>query len=209
MSFLLPVSVEITWKRVWLIAGALAVIGSAIIGLTWSNRMDYLDELKNEISSRKEASEWKVPETIKRLKSASEKLDAQLASMEAIDSLKVKNRELEKANTDLTEALTKSASELVQQNEHASRLAAELKLTLLPAKEFVLMDGESAELIKNRVTLGVYHIYPSWVVVTLNNEQETMYAGNHKTIKSFNGTCTLTLKKLAAINVTFSLTCDE
>lgn len=209
MSFLLPAQVEITWKRVWLIAVALTAVGCAIAGLTWLNRMDYLDSLKNEIASRKEASEWKVPETIKSMKAVSEKLDKQLTTMQDIESTNIKNRELEKENSKLTSAIKKLTDEKSELAEYASRLSNELNLMSLPRKEITLRGGESEELVKNRVALGVASVYPSSVTITINNDSDYLSVGNDRTIKSPTGTCKLRLIKIAPPIATFTLTCEE
>lgn len=185
------------------------VIAAAIAGGTWEIRKDYIDNLKTEIESLKEADKWKVPETIKQLNAISEKLDKQMSFKEEYEQLKTEHKNFEETKKQLTEDLQKSNNENWTLKEKVSLLSKELNATLLASKEITLTAGESAELIKNKVYLGIQGIYSSFVIVRTNNEDtQTLYVSNNKTFNIMNETCTLTLTKITKENATFHFRCD-
>ena len=209
MSFLLPTTINLTWKLFGVISGFAITAAGIVASATWVYRMDYLDALKTEIASRKEASEWKVPETIKKLKLVSEKLDRQLTSLEETETLKTKNQNLERDNSNLKSSLAKAGEERTKLDDQISRLNRQLKLFSLPTKEFTLKKGESLDLIKNETILGVQYVYETSVSITINNVQESARVGFRQKIKSLNKMCIFTLTKIAQPESTFTLTCDD
>lgn len=207
MSFLLPVSVEITWKRVWGFVVVATAVAVGVASATWVYRMDYLDELKTDIQSRKEAAEWKVPETIKKLTVISEKLENQLVSNEELEKLRIEKKELWAANEALKAAKNDLADRHDQLKSKVQLLTAELRQSTAPAEEFTLTNGKSIDLVKNQVTLGVESVLPSSVTFSIENESHTLSIGKKLSINSYNRVCVLKVWDLSYPQVTFKFVC--
>lgn len=208
MSFLLPVTVELTWKKVWAIVVAASVVAGTVASVTWVNRNDYLDELKADIESRKEAAEWKVPETLKKMTAISEKLEKQLVSIEELEKLRGNKKDLEAANEKLKIAIKELTDTQDQLKDKVQRLTEDLRQSVAPVEEFTLTNGKSKDLVKNKVTLGVESVYPSSVVISINNESHTLSSGNRLRINAYDRGCILTVSELDYPAVTFKLVCD-
>lgn len=189
--------------------GTIGAVGVVVVGAVWEARKDYVDELKSDIASRKEAATWNVPETIKNLNAASEKVAKQLATMESVEALKSKNKDLEESSAKLSSDLKKTAEELLYQRQRADGLSKELSAIVSPVIEFTLENGETEELIKNRVTLGVHTVYPSSVSFTVNNRQYSLQAGNNESFTMYGKDCLLTLSKLAYPKASFKFSCSQ
>ncbi|MCF1251508.1 hypothetical protein LH705_18420 [Pseudomonas putida] len=170
--------------------------------------MDYLDELKADIESRKEAADWKVPETIKKMTAISERLEKQLVSIEELETLRGDKKDLEAANKKLKIANQELTDTQDQLRDKVQRLTEDLRQSVVPAEEFTLTNGKSKDLVKNKVTLGVESVYPSSVVFSINNEQHTLSSGNKLRINAYDRGCILTVSELAYPAVTFKLVCD-
>lgn len=209
MSFLLPVTFQLTWNKVYTIAGVLVAGAAIIVTVTWTLRGAYIEELKSDIASRKESSEWKVPETIKKLTIISDKLADQIGTKEQIDSLKETSKELENKNSSLNAEVKKLKDDHRLLQEKNERLATELKRMTAPTQEFTLTNGKTVDLVKNQITLGVESVLPSSVKFTINNESHTLSSGNRLSINAYDRICFLTVADLSYPQVTFRLVCDD
>lgn len=108
----MPINISITWKVLASILGIIGTVGAAIIYTTWEIRKDYIEDLKSQISAYNQAESWKLPDTLKKLNSVSEKLQSQLSANEEIKKLKIQitTSELEQAKATIAaaEAIEKS-----------------------------------------------------------------------------------------------------
>jgi len=199
--------IEVTLANILKAISSILLIAGTICYVTWEIRKDYVDDLKNQITTLNQSNSWKLPDTLKQLNSISKKLDSQLTSQEDNNRLLEKHRILLDKNSELTR-------ESADQKEQISSLMAELTVAqdqlsqaLAPPQEFTLSRGTSAELAKNTVTLGVSGVYDDWISGNINNESISLNIGNHKFINSFGKPCTLHLIKITPPTAHFKYVC--
>ncbi|ULL06115.1 hypothetical protein JNO42_03645 [Pseudomonas putida] len=208
MSTLLPTTIELTWKRAWTIITYALVAAGVIVTVTWEIRKDYIENLKSEISALKETEKWKVPETIKHLNSISEKLDGQMSFKADYERLKLEEKDFESTKAKLAQELESSKRKINELQSSIYKLTNQIKDISTPPQEFSLQRGESIELLKNSVVLGIEAAYESLVLIRLNNDDtKKLYIGNNLIVTSGDKACTLTVKKLIDGSATFNFRC--
>lgn len=170
---------------------------------------NYINDLKNQIETYEKSNSWKLPETLKQLNSASEKLDKQLQSQADIAKLMIDKEELEKTNSQLKKTFNSLSEENGSLRIQVSSLTNRLREVLITPKELVLTRGTSTFLVKNEIALGVESVYPTWVTGHINNGSFSLYVGNQKSIEVMNETCNLTLTKISPPSAYFNYTCSQ
>lgn len=210
MPISLPITVELTWKKIGVISSSAIVASAAIIAGTWEIRKDYIDSLKTEIAAFKETEHWKVPETIQQLGAISEKLNNQMTFKDEYERLKGEQKTYAATKAQLTNDLSSSKKENLVLKEKIESLSKELKSLSTTPREMTLTGGESIELVKNKIVLGIDDVYSGFVSIRINNEDtRNLYVGNNRQFDVRHETCTLTVTKISKPNVTFSFRCGE
>ncbi|WP_146038501.1 MULTISPECIES: hypothetical protein [unclassified Pseudomonas] len=205
----MPINVSVTWKVLWSIIGFLTTVVGATIYLTWEIRKDYIEDLKNQIAVYNQAESWKLPDTLKKLNTVSETLQSQLASAEEIKNLKtalaISEAESKKSALKLVEATTK-AEEL---SAEVDSLSYELRKSLGDTSQFKLREGQTAELVKNRLVFGVSSISSGIVWGYVNNDSVTIKIAGSQTVRVNNELCSITLIQTEYPTATISFSCPK
>ncbi len=187
----MPTAIEINTTTVLWAIGAIASIVAVTVAATWHLRKDRLEELQEKLNVLTEAKDWKLPDTLRSLNLLSEKLNLQLEEKAKVDSLMSENEALTKSNRDLQ-------IEVSDLKESAAKLETSLKNMLVDSQEIEVAKGETQDLIKNTVAVGVKGIYDPSVEITINNDNRKMQVGNTIEIPFANKICVLrfrTIKK--------------
>lgn len=149
----MPINLSITWKVLASILGVIGTVGGAIVYITWEIRKDYIEDLKSQIAVYTQAESWKLPDTLKKLNSVSEKLQSQLSASDEIKKLKLQitASELEQAKAKIAaaEAIEKSES----LSKSVSTLKQELRKGLSESTQFTLRRAKQPNLLKTELDL--------------------------------------------------------
>lgn len=205
----MPITISLTWTKIWSILGFLATFATVTTYLTWEIRKDYIEELKNQISMYTQADAWKLPDTLKKLKDTSEKLQSQLEADEKIKELTLEVTRLELANSATSSSLREEISKSNTLSIQIISLNQELKKSLSEYSKFNLKEGQTAELVKNRVNFGLSSISSGMIRGYINNESITLKIAGFAPIKVGSETCTLTLLQAEYPLATISFGCTS
>ncbi|WP_223542225.1 hypothetical protein [Pseudomonas sp. BF-RE-26] len=162
-----------------------------------------------EIASLKEAKVWNVPDTIEKLKDISQKLQAQFASVDELNSLRKDNEALRLRSTSLEKANEEQALKLKDLSGQNVALKISIEKMLLPSQQIDLEAGSGADLVKNNLTLGVGSVYTSSISGRLRNEPLSMDVGENVNIRVLGKDCRLALLKTKYNVASFSFVCPQ
>jgi|GEM_PF-3229244 len=204
---LMDITIPVTWKSVGTAITALIGIIGTTSYVVWEVRKDVVDDLKRQIATYEQSKTWKLPDTLTQLNGVSNKLQRQLATQEQAQALKLDNARLVKQSEVAAEQLTKLDSELKSQTARLRELEAELQRSLATFEQATLKEGESVDVVKNRLVLGVSSIYFSWVSGSLNNEGFRLDVGRSKSMNISGRQCSLVLSRIKSKSATFKFNC--
>ncbi|MDR6713497.1 putative nuclease with TOPRIM domain [Pseudomonas hunanensis] len=205
----MPLTLKITWPVVLTVTPLLAGAAAGFIYLTLSINKAHIEALENEIKTYEKSEKWKLPDTLSQLNKASEKLSSQLETQENISRIKIENLALTTKQRELETALSTASEERNRLQDKVDLLSKELRASLLKPFSFQLTEGDSMELVKSRVNLGLSSVFTSSVSSNLNNEPIRLVIGGSTKVNYMNNSCTLTLKKVASPLASFTFYCDE
>ena len=205
----MPINVALTWKKVWSIAGFLATVIGVTIYLTWEIRKDYIEDLKNQIAVFNQSESWKLPDTLKKLNSVSEKLQSQLADAEELKKLRTEVSALEETNKKAATSLADATNKAEQLSVEVVSLKTELRRSLTESSQFKLREGQTAELVKNQVVFGVSAVASGLVLGYLNNESVTLRIAGYLPVRFNDEICKLTLIQTENPVATVSFSCPR
>jgi regulator of replication initiation timing len=157
--------------------------------LAWTAQSARITLLEERNEDLKESTDWKLPATIQSLNEVSERVRLETDEREKLESLATENETLRSDNDKLKDSVATL-------EERVGSLEAELKKSVASTDTFELSEGQSADLIENRVTMGVATIYSNYAQVNLNNEQQSLDVGNSTTFPYAEQECTITLKEI-------------
>lgn len=206
----MPINLSITWKVLASILGVIGTVGGAIVYITWEIRKDYIEDLKSQIAVYTQAESWKLPDTLKKLNSVSEKLQSQLSASDEIKKLKLQitASELEQAKAKI------AAAEAIEKSENLSKsvstLKQELRKGLSESTQFTLREGQTAELVKNRVRFGMSSIGSGYIAGNVNNDRISLSLANSFPIMVNDEPCTISLLQTSNyLTATISFSCPN
>lgn len=203
----MPINVDLTWKKIWSIAGFLVTVIGVTIYLTWEIRKDYIEDLKNQIAVFNQSESWKLPDTLKKLNGVSEKLQSQLADAEELKNLRTEVSALQETNKKASTSLAVATNRSEQLSQELVSLKTELRKSLAESSQFKLREGQSAELVKNQVIFGVSAVASGLVLGYLNNESVSLRIGGHLPVSFNDQPCKLTLIQTENNVATVSFNC--
>ncbi len=190
----------ITPKLLWGSITVLAVLLSTASVVTWEIRKDVIESLKQQIEAYEKSQNWKLPETLEEIRKASKQLTLQLKDKQELEKLRVQVDDLSAKNQSTQIELKETQTKLTEATDTLSKL-------ILKAQTVDLTEGETADLIENKETIGIQSVYPSRAVVTLFNSTKFLNIGDSVTYKFSNKECQVTLTKIHAKVVTFKHGC--
>lgn len=201
--------VKITWARSIAVLTALGSLAYGSAQLLLASTQNHINDLNNQIKSYEKSSSWKLPETLNQLNSVSSKIQKQLATNEEFSKLKAENIEL----TAKQESLATQLRTAAQQNQALTAknisISRELKILLAQAEKLELAEGESAPLIKNKITLGIANVFSNSVHGSVGNKSFALDIGKSRDISFMDVNCSLTLTKIIRPKARFEFLCDD
>lgn len=172
------------------------------------DRDKMVEKLNKQIESLTSAKTWDVPETIVRLTDISKKLQSQFASIDELKALRNENEALLAKISSLTKEDADRAAKLRTLAENNEALEQALKKAIVSDEVFTLKQGESAQLIKNHLVVGVRTVYQSsGIVAVLGNKEVSMNVGDVEQVRAFGKQCQLTLSRSVYPEASFSFMC--
>lgn len=205
----MPLTIKVTWPIALTVTPLIVTAAAGFIYLTLNINKAHIEALESEIKTYEKSNTWKLPETLKQLNKVSDKLLNQIDTQDNISRIKIENLELSTKQKDLEAALSSATLERDQLQKKVDSLSSELRASLLKSFTFQISEGESMELVKNRVTLGLSTVYSSSVSSNVNNDNLSLDIGGNTKISYMNHSCTLTLTKVVRPSATFTFTCGE
>lgn len=161
-----------------------------------------------EIESLTMAKTWDVPDTINRLSDISKSLHQQFSSMDELKALRKENEGLRSQLASLTEEDKEKGLKLQMLSEQNQNLKKTLDKAVVSDQVIDLRQGESAQLIKNNLVLGLEAVYSSGGIYgRLGNEPVSMGVGETKELRALGKDCRLTLASTAYPRASFSFSC--
>ncbi len=203
----MQIPVTITWKSIGWIVAAIGAVISATTYAVWEVRKDVIEDLRRQISVYEQSKGWKLPETLAQLNVISEKLQEQFSERALLDKLKVEKQRALEANGDLQRRLTVSENLNASLQARTASLEADLQKSIAQTTTINLKQGESADLVRNRLSLGVSSIYSSWVTGYLDNESISINVGQNRSLEVSGKKCVLTLKRIEQSTAMFAFSC--
>ncbi len=197
-------SIEVNTKNVLWAIGAFAAIVATTAGAVWAIRIDRLEQLKHENEIIKESKDWKLPETLNSLNELSKKVTLQIEEREKLNALTSERESLIKSNNELQ-------AEISKLKDANAQLDVALKQSILATQYFEVARGESADLIKNAVAVGVETVYSDSAEININNDHHRLKITNTVEFPYANQTCVLQLRgiKSAVDKCAFSFGCKS
>ncbi|WP_136474565.1 hypothetical protein [Pseudomonas sp. DG56-2] len=172
------------------------------------DRDKQVESRDKEIESLTMAKTWNVPDTINRLSDISKSLHQQFASMDELKTLRKENEGLRAQLASLTEEDKKKGLSLQILSEQNQTLKKNLDKTIVSDQVIDLQQGQSAQLIKNNLVIGVDTVYPGGGIYgRLGNQPVTMGVGETKELRALGKDCRLTLASTAYPRASFSFSC--
>lgn len=204
----MQITIPITWKTIGTAVSILCIVISTTAYAVWEFRKDYIEDLKNQISTYAQSHTWKLPETLKNLNKISSKLQLQIIEKDLLEKLKKENQRIAEDNQKLLTKITVTESKVSEQSKEIETLRAELQKNYLQSDQIKLIEGDSAELVKNELTFGLSNILSTSIMGNLNNDQIYLDIGGNKAINWNGKKCLLILKRIEKPHAIFAFTCN-
>lgn len=205
----MPMNVAITWKVLGSILGFLASVIGVTSYATWEVRKDYIEDLKNQVAVFNQSESWKLPDTLRKLNSVSDKLQSQLSYEERIKQLQLSLTSAELKVTKLEAEVGITTSKNKELGEKLVSLQQDLKKSVAPDIRFTLAEGQSYELARNQTVFGLSSIFSSSVRGSINDKDVSISLAGTTPISINDQTCTLRLIQSTLSQAVFSFVCPE
>lgn len=165
----------------------------------------YLSETKEELQRLKEASDWKLPETLKALKETSDSVRLETAERKELEGLRTERDQLLQ-RAQQVEAEMKTAT------ARSEALAATVEKCTAAPSTFDLSAHQAKELLKNDLMLATGYIFSDRAEVQVGNDTAELKVGQKREFTAGGRPCTVTLmgiKSGVAEKATFSFLCQS
>lgn len=172
------------------------------------DRDKMVESRDKDIESLTMAKTWDVPDTINRLSDISKSLHQQFASMDELKALRKENEGLRSQLTSITEEDKEKGLKLQKMSEQNQTLKNTLDKVFASDQLIDLRQGESAQLIKNNLVIGLETVYVSGGIYgRLGNQPVSMSVGETKELRALGKDCRLTLASTTYPRASFSFAC--
>ena len=201
------IPIPISWASAgWTITAFAGIVCTASLAV-WEVRKDVIEDLERQIAAYAQSQTWKLPETITQLNTVSEKLQRQFSTQAEAEALKADNARLVKQGEVMSEQLSKLDAQLKSQAGRLHQLETEMQRSLSAVEQVTLKAGESVDIVKNQLFLGVSSIYSSSMMGRLNNESLHLDIGQSHSLDISGKKCSLLLSRVELKAVTFKFSC--
>lgn len=177
------------------IAATLTLIGGAI----WSIQSSQINSLKDQLNTYEKSENWKLPETLKNINSAANKLTLDIDERNSFNRLKADKEILTKNNSKLERELKAIQEELNITKNTLSAIA-------LKNDTFSLGHAQSLPLINNDKYLSVVSIYPNFISLVFDEGDYTLDVGKSLHYKVGSTECKVVLTSIAPDRATATFT---
>ncbi len=187
-------------SKTWAVVPILITLLGASYKLGYDISKERLGHLEKLVQEYRESSNLNTAETIASLKQAADRFNFSKSERDRFDSVSVYSSECGSRGKQSEERIKLLGDTLKIFRDSASllysalkTLSDELRKCAVNAKPFTLREGQAADVVKNKVSIGVSRIYSTHALINVNNQQKTMQPGN--TLRFFQNSynCRLTV----------------
>lgn len=173
----------------WAVAAMVAVL-IATHGGIWALRESRIGDLEKEINTYKQSNDWKLPETLKKINAASEKLSLNIDKNNKLIRLEAESKDnlinIEKINNELKDVTLK----LDIANKALAQVTTKNSV-------FTVKRRDSHQLLENSIFLSVAYVGSSNVTGKFNNQDYDLELGESLPYQIGNLSCKITLSKMS------------
>ncbi|MEN4688815.1 hypothetical protein [Pantoea agglomerans] len=184
---------------------ALAIVVTILVathGGIWVLRESRISDLEKEISTYKQSNEWKLPETLNKINSASEKLSLNIDQKNKLTRLEAESKESLIKNKELGDKLEEAKLKLNAANQALTQLTTE-------NKTFTVNRRDSHQIAGDLIYLSVNYVGSSNVMGIFDNKEYDLELGKSLpySIGALNCKITLTKMSMSEEFATFNQSC--
>ncbi|WP_329906121.1 hypothetical protein [Serratia quinivorans] len=182
-----------TFSKKSVISAAVLAI-PVIISATWLVRSDYIDDLKSRIDAYEKSEKWKLPETLNKINTASEKMSLTIDQRNRLNSNEITLTELTAKNIEISKELAITKNKL-------SGLESTMKTINSAPETIELSTGGSHPIFRNALFIGLTRINTkTQAEFNLDNKPISLDLGVTHPYTFIGKTCVVTLTNINYIN---------
>lgn len=195
---------DATVKQIATWIGSVSAILTLIGGAIWSIQSSQINDLKDKVDTYEKSENWKLPETLRNINTASNKLSLNIDERNSFEKLKLEKTTLSENNSKLEKDIKNIREELEKSNEA-------LNAIVLKNDIFSLGYAQSIPLVNNDKYLSVASIYPNFIALVFDEQNSTLDVGKSVHYKVGTVDCKVVLTSIAPgrDTATFTRSCTE
>lgn len=154
---------------------------------TWYIRSDYLDDLKHQIETYEKSEKWKLPDTLNKINTASEKMSLTIDERNRLNSNEITLTELAAKNIEVSKELERTKNRL-------SGFESTIKNINSTPETIELSTGGSHPIFRNALFIGLTRITTqTQAEFNLDNEPISLDLGVIHPYTFMGKTCVVTM----------------